>query len=1222
MAARRGRRWEVLPGNQAAADRLAQDLAGLGVTPLVARCLVAGGHADTASARAFLTPSLERDWEDPLVVPGMAQAADRLTQALDQGQAIAVFGDFDVDGMTATSLLTLSLEQLGADVRPYVPHRFGEGYGLSREALSRMLKDRRPDLVVTVDNGIASRDEVAWLRDQGIDVVVTDHHEPADLVPQEVPVTDPKLVPACPSRELAGAGVALKLVQVLGQRHGMPDLWRGYTDLAALGTISDMMVLQGENRALVADGIARMRESPRPGIQALAAAANVDVARITADQLPFSLVPRLNAAGRMGTTDVALQLLLTQDPGQAQVLAASLEAVNQERRETESALAQEAMAQVDRTYRGGRSIVVGGEGWHEGVKGIVASRVTNRYHVPSILFSIQDGVARGSGRSVGQVNLFAAVERCSDLLTRFGGHAGAVGVTCPAENLPALADRLEEVMQSLPADQFSEAGEVTALATLDEMTVEGIEALEVLQPFGQGNRRPTFMTRGALMRGRGRVGAGGVHLRFQAVDGWGCVPAIMFRVPDVERAEACDEAVDLVYEPRAEEWQGRVGPKLRVEDIIYHDGDGAPMHAPASDLVDDLFSHAGETLARDAYAGVAEERRFVTKLVGVTHEGRQDLVAGLEEGQPLVVAREPDNPADPSAVAVRLTDGRQVGYLRRQIAAALAPLMDVGASYEAHVLQVTGGTPERPSRGANVEVARTDLPEEGQDAREGAATRAGLAQLVPEALTDELRRRMIGNHDLLPAQGEALGRLAQGRSSLCVMATGRGKSLIFHLHAAREAILRGRASVFVFPLRALVADQAFHLGQSLSKLGLSVQVVTGESGQDERDEAFAGLAAGDVDVLLTTPEFLALHTDRFAASGRVGFLVVDEAHHAGERGGRTSYADLPRIRQELGDPTCLAVTATAATPVAREVCRLLGIADEDVLVDPSVRANLSLKDLRGSRDREVAVASCLVRGEKTVVYVNSREQAVAIARSLRHMVPEAAGQVAFYHAGLSREARAGVEEAFRAGELLCVVSTSAFGEGVNLPDVRNVVLYHLPFGAVEFNQMSGRAGRDGRPAAVWLLFGSHDARINERILDSGAPDRAALVTLWRTLRLLTAQARSAGEDSLALTNDAIAEASRGLDPSSRLDGPMVSCGVSVFRELGLLSTSGYGSARRVRLADSPGRVTLEASARYLEGQRAREDFGSFRDWVLSCTAQEALDRINRPICPDFGHLVE
>ncbi len=1213
-------RWDLLPSDEASEHRLVQALA---ISPLVARVMVARGLSEVDEAKAFLSPSLERDWHDPMLVPGMGEAADRLELAIQHGETVAVFGDFDVDGMSATCLLTLGLRDLGGNAYPFIPNRFGEGYGLSQEALDRVIESYHPSLVVTVDNGIAAAREVEWLLSQGIDVVITDHHEPGDLVPVGVPVTDPKLWPDCPSRELAGAGVALKLIDVLGHRLGQPELWRRYTEVATLGTISDMMLLVGENRALVTDGIAHMRRTSRPGVLALAATAGVDITQITADSLPFSLIPRLNAAGRMGSTDVAFDLLFTNDPAEASVLAARLEQINNERRETESKLTDAAMAEVERTYKGAPVIVAAGEGWHEGVKGIVASRITNRYHVPAILFGINDGIARGSGRSVGSVDLFHAVEQCSDLLVRFGGHAGAVGVTCEVDKLDAFRERLEQVMAKVPKEQLVDRGEVAALVKLSEMTVMGIDELEVLQPFGQGNKKPLFGVRGVCMRNRVRVGADGNHLRFTASDGLSSVPAIMFRTPKIERAAACDEVVDLVFEPVSETWQGRTKPKLMVRDILYRNEDETSQGTQVTTIADDLFERAEQILARDAYAGLAEASSFMTKVMGVTFEGRQAVVASLCAGQELAIARQPQNPVDSNAIALLTAAGAQVGFLRKEIAAAIAPVIDGGVRYQAFVCEVTGGG-DGQSYGANIEVKREESEQERSDAQQAKDVRAQLAMLPTAQLNDKLRRASIGVHELLPAQREALARLGQGHSTFCVMATGRGKSLIFHLHAAREAIAHNRASVFVYPLRALVADQAFHLQESLGKLGLVVSTLTGETQLDERDQTFAALAEGGVDVLLTTPEFLAIHAERFGASGRVGFVVIDEAHHAGtaKGGNRSAYTQLPQVRELLGNPVMLAVSATAETEVAREVCRLCGISEQDVIVDASVRSNLILRDCRGIRDRESALVSLVAGGQKCVIYVNSREQSVTLARMLRRSIPELGSRISFYNAGLTRDERTKVEDAFRSGLLTCIVSTSAFGEGVNLPDIRDVVLYHLPFGSIEFNQMSGRAGRDGMDAQVHLLFGEKDARINEYVLEGSAPARNDLVALYRALMTIGRRAQAEGNDSFAMSNADIAEQACLIDTRSRLDDRSVSCGISIFRELGFLQTSGHGTARRISMVANPPRMDLEQSTRYVEGLHSQDAFAEFRDWALHASDEEMLARINRPITPSFGTVVD
>lgn len=1096
-------RWCIAPNNPELEERLAS---ALGVAPLVARIMVAHGIGGVEEGRLFLTPSLERDWADPLIIPGMAEVAARVERAVRDGEVIAVFGDFDVDGITSTCLLTEALRQLGACVHPFIPHRFDEGYGLTAQALDRVVEECAPSLVITVDNGIAARDEVVALAGRGIDIVVTDHHEPSDLVPVGIPVTDPKMVDESPSRELAGAGVALKLVQILGERLGQPQLWRSYTEVAALGTVSDMMCLTPENRALVADGIAHMRATARPGYIALAAVTRTDLSTITADALSFSLIPRLNAAGRMADPTLALDLLLARDAVEAGRLAAALEEINQQRRAIEAELTGQAEELAERTYDGGRAIVVGGEGWHEGVKGIVASRLVNRYHVPALLFSIEDGVARGSGRSVGSVNLFEAVEKCSDLLIRFGGHAGAVGVTCAVENLDALRDRLNAVLADLPAEDFEDRGEIAATVGLDELDIETIRQIGMLEPFGQGNRVPLLAARGVTMCDRAVVGKTGDHMRFIATDGAASVPAIMFRAPEVEQLVNCDTVVDLVFEAVAECWQGRVKPKLMIKDILCRS-----CEEPVS---------ADEALAR-----VGER------------------------------AGEGDRVSKPACV--------------------------------------------RPCA----------IPVD-------ADRRAALARLPYEQLTRSLIHTFIGPAEPHRAQMEALDALKERRGVLAVMGTGRGKSLIFHVHAVREAILNGSASIFVYPLRALVTDQAYHLQETLASLGVRVGVLTGDTPTAARDRAFSLLGGGKLDIVLTTPEFLSIHRARFAASRRIGFVVVDEAHHvAGAKGGdRTAYLDMPQILHDLLDPTVLAVTATASAEVAAEICRLLPV---DVqVVDAAVRENLELDDGRDLSSRENRLVSIVATGQKSVVYVNSRDQAQALCRTLRRRVPELGARIAFYHAGLTRPERASVEAAFRDGKLACIVSTSAFGEGVNIPDIRHVVLYHMPFGDIEFNQMSGRAGRDGAPASIHLLYSGRDARINERLLDAAAPDRRELVTLYRALQTMWRRHRGGAPTGPLPASDLdIAQMCLAVDARTPVDERAVPSGLAIFEELGFAHVAGDDDVRAIEMVENPGHVDLNRSILYLEGLHARREFSAFRDWALSASAHDMLTRINRPITP-------
>jgi single-stranded-DNA-specific exonuclease len=451
------------------------------------------------------------------------------------------------------------------------------------------------------------------------------------------------------------------------------------------------------------------------------------------------------------------------------------------------------------------------------------------------------------------------------------------------------------------------------------------------------------------------------------------------------------------------------------------------------------------------------------------------------------------------------------------------------------------------------------------------------------------------------------------------MATGRGKSLIFQVYAALIALKEGQASLFVYPLRALMADQAFHISQQFEKFGLKCAVLNGETSQSERCNIYSCLKCGDVDIVLTTPEYLSFHCSEISESNRIGFLVVDEAHHIGQAraGQRSSYLELGDVVKKLGHPVVLAVTATAPEEVASTIRETLPLESE--IFDEASRDNLHVNDQRNIAHRDDYLAQLIASGGKTVIYVNSREQSVAVARRERQRVPQLAPYIGFYNAGLSREERKHVEDLFRNGEIQVLVATSAFGEGIDIPDIRNVVLYHMPFNAVEFNQMAGRAGRDGKSAWVHLLYGKRDASINENILNDMTPPREVMAVVYRTLCDLQ---RS---DDINLTHFTIQELAERLT-RVKLQGrefsiskSAIGCGLNVFSELGLISHvsrfSDGTTIHQVSVSPEKLQVELTDSTRYCEGLSEITSFELFREWALNSTLEQLTFQVTHPITP-------
>lgn len=557
------------PEDEAAAGRIAR---ALGLKPLAARLLVRRGLKDPEAARAFLEGGPET-LHDPFRMAGMREAAERIRLAIGRGERIRIFGDYDADGVSATALASLMLRELGATFDHAVPHRTLEGYGLSVAAVEAAA-EAGVRLILTVDNGISAAEAIVRAGELGIDVVVTDHHEPPPELPRAAAVVNPKQ-PGCPYpfKGLAGVGVAFKLAHAL---LGRPPL--EWADLAALGTIADLMPLLDENRFIVRHGIGRMRRTERPGIRALASVSGIDPESVTADAIAFGMAPRINAAGRLRHADPAIRLLLTGDEEEAAACAAELDALNRERQRLVDAMVGQAEAvwadKAGAAEAAGKPapgvIVAAAEGWNVGVAGIVASKLIERHYRPAFVFDVdpETGTAKGSARSIPGFDLHAALTACADLLDHYGGHQAAAGMTLRADRLPELEARLDRLAAEwLTPEDYIRKVEIDLVCDAPEATLEAAEQLKLLEPYGCGNPRPTLLIADVPVRSVRTIGKDGRHLQIAPQGPPGAFEAVGFGLGD--RAARISETarVDLVGELGINEWNGRRKAQLIVRDL-------------------------------------------------------------------------------------------------------------------------------------------------------------------------------------------------------------------------------------------------------------------------------------------------------------------------------------------------------------------------------------------------------------------------------------------------------------------------------------------------------------------------------------------------------------------------------------------------------------------------------------------------------------------------------
>lgn len=562
--------WELRSPDPAAIRGLVSELR---LHPLLATLLAHRGVTDPRDAREFLDPRLST-LPDPSTMKGLQAAVDRIVRAMDAGERICVWGDYDVDGVTSASQLLLFFEAIGRPIDYFVPDRFKDGYGLAAERIPE-LRERGVDLLVTVDCGVSNAREVALARSLGMDVIVVDHHQVPPVLPDAVAVLDP-IQEGCafPEKRLAACGVTFVLLVALRARlrqdgyfveRPEPDL-REWLDLAAIGTVADMVPLVGFNRVLVHHGLHQIGRSRRPGVASLCRVAGIEPTEVTAGRVGFHLGPRINAAGRVAHASAGVELLTTADAAAADRIALEVDRHNQERRGLQDEVFEAAcrMAESHSDPDGRRAIVLAEVGWHPGVLGIVCSKLIERYHRPTILLALEDGEAKGSARSIGGFRLVEHLRALERLLTKYGGHDHAAGLSLPEPNVGEFARAFEDrAREALDEKHLRPRLLIDAEAPLGDLTWELVESIHALGPFGMGNPEPTLYAPSVLVRESRKVGKDKSHAKLTLDAGGWPIDAIAFGM--AAGAPGPGDRVDVVYVPEVNEFQGRETLQLRIK---------------------------------------------------------------------------------------------------------------------------------------------------------------------------------------------------------------------------------------------------------------------------------------------------------------------------------------------------------------------------------------------------------------------------------------------------------------------------------------------------------------------------------------------------------------------------------------------------------------------------------------------------------------------------------
>ena len=602
-------RWICSPCDRHAVEQLMD----AGYPYLVSSVLAARGITTVEAANSFLERETRLSYS-PFLMKDMDKAVERINAAIAGGEKIAVFGDYDVDGITATVLLVDYLRSRGADCVKYIPRRVEDGYGLGQEPMRHLRQEVGVDLLITVDCGITGVEEAEFAKSLGLDLIITDHHECKDVLPDAVAVVDPHRSDCpYPFKHLAGVGVALKLALALGGESQEDKLFARYCTLAAIGTVADVMQMSDENRTIVQRGLKAIRGSDFLGLQALLKETGLMDKEITSIQIGFVLAPRINAAGRMGEAELAADLLLTDDSAQAEKLARQLCQLNRERQLVEQEIFAQAVEQIEAIPESERSaLVLSSEEWHQGVVGIVASRLAEKYSCPSFMIHLSEGLGKCSCRSYGGFNLFAALESCADLLEGFGGHELAAGFTIREENIPAFRRRINRCASAFlgGAAPVPSLEVDVVLRRPDLVTLDEVGALRLLEPYGAGNNRPVFCFLGAKIESMQGVGQNR-HLKLRLSRGKHAFDAIYFSATRAACGLEVGDQVDAAFYLQLKEFPGSRPVQLQMIDLR---GSAAPSARERTCLELAERLRAGESVTPQEAARLLPGREQLVRL--------------------------------------------------------------------------------------------------------------------------------------------------------------------------------------------------------------------------------------------------------------------------------------------------------------------------------------------------------------------------------------------------------------------------------------------------------------------------------------------------------------------------------------------------------------------------------------------------------------------------------
>ncbi|MCK4258515.1 MAG: single-stranded-DNA-specific exonuclease RecJ [Halanaerobiales bacterium] len=1065
------KRWEIYERYQ----QLTQSIAGeLNLSPITIQILINRGMKTSNDIQRFFQTDLKNLW-DPFSLSGMEKAVERLIVSLQSGERIVIFGDYDVDGITGTSLLWQVLKKIDANVDYYIPDR-SEGYGLNKAAVQR-LAESGYSLIVTVDNGISCFDEVELANSLGVDVIITDHHEPPDRIPNAVAVINPKLKDCnYPCSYLAGVGVGFKLCQALAQRldsQSVEEYVLNQIDLVTLGTVADIVPLLDENRIIVANGLKKIQNTSNLGLRELIKVANLEDKEINTGHIGFNIGPRINAIGRLDNPMFGVELLTTTDPELATSLATRLDQTNRKRQFIEESILEQAIQMIeDNGYAEDFGIVLASSEWHAGIIGIVASKLVERYYRPIVLIALQDGIGKGSARGIRGINLYEALNSCKEYLIGFGGHEMAAGLSLDPEFVEPFREAFKNYARSvLKPEDLQPFLKIDAEVEIEQLDFSLLNELDMLAPHGMGNSRPQFLLQNVRHKFR-LVGTQENHLKIDVFSRDKKLSGIGFGMSSKSKELRKNQKIDLTFSLGRNVWQGKESLQMMLNDL----------KASQFSLIERVFLDGDQILLNSL---VQNEETDLNKI-------KQKFVQYKNE---------------------RL-------------------FQEIYKMHKNHTSQK-------------------------------------CLKTLENTLESKRIVKIIGSEKSLLISAN----FCQSREAFWRLFT------VYHLLSKFEI------ACVIYPFRSQVNQQYEFFKEYFKQFGLSVYKATGAISSQEQNRLSEAIRDGEVNLFITTSEYLKSNLDRFQIfKERLCFFIIEEVD--------LIYNKLDFLNYEWKNPFILATTSIQDRKMVDLIKKAMYL--DELKLDLEMMGKISIKDKREIENKDEYLLQLLRKKEKTLIYVNSPKMSVELARKLRDRLAESGEEIIYLHEKLELKDRKILEEFYQAGKVKFVVITDTVAKRIQISDIRHIIHYQLPFHQNDFilRCLKGRMEKD--ISTIHFIYGELDKKWNQKVVNSLIPSREVLAGLYKLFEKLADRDGQISKNKMRLI-EVLKKKEEELIPSLT-----ISSSVKIFQQIKLME--------KEKLLPKPKqKLDLYSSIMYNEGIIEKKFFSEFWQAALN----EDLDTLLR-----------